>query len=114
MNRKEKILIYEENYKRWQEEANLFHNLLPDFNTLNLKRIDIRGNRNDHNHDEIKKDSYYLFCNNGYWFVSKPNKTSYGWSTSQLRNINILFEIIDMPIVPGKLIERIEIEEDEE
>jgi hypothetical protein len=111
--------INKENLKRWQEESNYFSKLLPDLKSLKLKRIDITGDRNDSKHPDIDKMKWYLLCDNGCWWLTRPSEQWYGWvfpigwSSIQLRHIDILFEI-ELPIIPKNPLGRVPYPEDEE
>jgi hypothetical protein len=111
MNTKE---IQKDNWNRWMQEPEVFYTLLQDFNSINVKRIDIRGDRNDHQSDLIKNNQYYLCGEDGKWFISKAYKTGYGWVfnpgylNTQLRNLDFLFEI-DLPEIPKTPLGRIPI-----
>ena len=115
-NRREMNLV---NLSRWQAEQAEFAKMLPDMSVLPLKRIDITGDRNDHKHPDIRADRYYLFCRNGNWYLSQARLEWYGWifnmgwGTTQLRNIDILFEI-DLPDVLREPLGRVKLPDEDE
>jgi len=111
--------IYIENIRRDNEERNVHYpKMLLDFKSLSLKRINImRKDHNNHEHKGIKKTKYYLIGYNGRWVISQPQRDFHneGWKfdvglyQTGLTNIDILFEIKNMPKYKEKPLRRLEI-----
>lgn len=117
MNEEERCTI---NLKNWQDEQFVFNEMLSDFSELKLRRINLLGDRNNHLSEDINNTSSYLFCSDGVWHISTASKQWWGWSfhgdwrTIQLRNIDILFEITNLPVVESNPLGRIYPEVEEE
>jgi len=99
--------IFLENWNRRDRERNeIFPTLLPDFNSLQLKRIDITGyDRNNHSCKNINKHSLYLCAYVGGWHLGKMygNYNHTGWEFDMgsfyvpLRSLDMVFEVVNMP-----------------
>jgi hypothetical protein len=96
--------IDRENLRRWQAESDIYAGLELLSSGLELQRIDITGDRNNHNHDGIKNNTYYLIAIDGNWYISKASKQIWGWNFYgaggggvSLRNCDFIFEILNMP-----------------
>jgi hypothetical protein len=109
------------NRKRREQEPEIFSSLLKNLTKIDLKRIDISGNRFNHNHSDVDSHKYYLFAENGFWYLGHANKVWFGWTldcgshTIQLRDADFLWEI-DLPEAPKEPLGRVKYprEENEE
>jgi len=115
-----------ENWKRYDLERNVeYPKMLPDLKSLELKRIDLRHkNRNNHESKEIRLGNWYLVGYSGAWKISKAKRNYWdtGWEFFigshfiDLRSIDILFEIENMPTYtscPLGRVEETKVEEDD-
>lgn len=102
MNWREKEKNQRENLRRWQEESNIFANMELFSSGLELQRINISGDRNNHRHDEIKPNVFYLVGYNKRWYIATAREQHFGWTLDiglyavQLRNADFLFEITNL------------------
>lgn len=92
-----------ENWRRWNDvDPELFACMLPGWDELTLKRIDIRGDRNNHEIYTLSEDKYYLVHYSSRWYLGRAHR-SYNdrnsWNmwlgsfSPGVRNCNIVFEI---------------------
>ncbi len=107
----------ENNCREKQESLECYPLMLQDFSSLSLKRINIaRDNCNNHESHDVNDISYYLFGINGVWRISKANRNYWndgwefdmGWGKYTLGNIDMLFEIENMPSYKSKPLGRLE------
>lgn len=117
-----------ENLKRCNEEIGMWNDLegIPEVEgipLLNLKRIPIQAkNINDHEHTQLNKTSRYLVCYDGRWLITGMyrNYHNTGWKfdvglySSGIAGISMIYEILNLPIIPKILIDRIEFEDEDE
>lgn len=108
-----KFDINKENLRRWQKESEIFSKMLVNLSSLNIKRIDISGDRNNNKHDGISEDKLYLALHNGEWIVSKAYKSYHGgWELDAghyhmgIRMFDIVFEIY-IPNIQSKPLKRL-------
>ena len=94
-----------ENLKIWQKEPEAFAKMLLDFNSLQLKRIDISGDRNEHSHNGLVDGKQYLVCYDGRWSLSRASNYNGRWDfrlnsySVHLRGVDIVFEVTNLPEV---------------
>lgn len=94
------------NLKIWQKEPEAFAEMLLDFDSLQLKRIDILGDRNNHKHDGLNEKKQYLISYGGKWYLASAlSHDSKRWTfwlgshSTDLRGVDIVFEVINLPEV---------------
>jgi hypothetical protein len=114
-----------ENCLRWQRDAVKFNELDLDMSGLQLFRIPLNHDRNDHNYDGILKEGQlYLISDGGYWRLARAscyrpqNRWDFqlGSHSTHASFVNVIFEVGGLPEVPKRMTELIPTpdEEDEE
>lgn len=109
-----------ENIKRANEELSMW-NSLGGIIDLGLKRIPIVAKDiNDHEHPDIKKNTYYMVCEDGRWFMGKFTRNYFntGWEiyytyNHSLGSLSMIYELSGIPEVPKELIPRVKIKTSE-
>jgi hypothetical protein len=105
-----------ENIKRANKELSMWNDL-DGITSLGWKRIPIVAKDiNDHEHPDIKTNTFYLVCDDGVWFMGKftRNYWNTGWEIYKgyrrsLGSLSMIYELSGIPEIPKELIPRVDI-----